>query len=473
MTPDTQLLRGYTEAKSQDAFTELVRRHVNLVYSAALRQVRSPQLAEEISQSVFTDLARGADKLKPDTILTAWLYQVTRRTAIDVIRRESRRQVRERLAVEMAAMNTSADWNHIEPLLEDAMEALEEADRAAILLRFFENKSLREVGQSLGTSDDAAQKRVSRAVERLREFFNKRGIGIGAGGLVALISANAVHAAPLALAAQISSATILAGTTIHSSTAAAAAKVLVMTTMQKTIAGAVIVALGGTGIYQARQAGHLRSQVAAMQREQLSPNAQITQLQQQIGWLSNKVAALLDENEQLKRNQTELLKLRGEVRTLRQATNELTKIQEQIQPLNQPAQLKPKTDDEILQMSKDKQHFAHVWMEAFKNYAASHNGQLPNSFEYAQNFISPDVGYWPGMSPDDFEILYHGSLNAITNREVILFREKKLWQHVGGKWGRFDVLANGTVQYGSVPQGFSDTDFTDWEKERIIPASNQ
>src|SRR5215471_21357697 len=160
---DLELLKQYARDAVEGAFAEVVRRHVNLVYSAALRQVRSPQLAEEISQSVFTDLARDAHKLKPDTVLTAWLYQVTRRTAIDVVRRESRRQARERLAVEMAAMNTAADWNSIEPLLEDAMETLDETDRAAILLRYFENKSLREVGQSLGTSDDAAQKRVTRA----------------------------------------------------------------------------------------------------------------------------------------------------------------------------------------------------------------------------------------------------------------------------------------------------------------------
>src|SRR5690348_5999990 len=222
MTPDSQLLRDFVRNKSQDAFTELVRRHVNLVYSAALRQARLPQLAEEISQSVFADLARAADQLKPDTILTAWLYQVARRTAIDVVRRESRRQARERLAVEMAAMNTTTDWTHIEPLLDDAMDALEETDRAAILLRYFENKSLREVGQSLGTSDDAAQKRVSRAVERLREFFSKRGIAIGASGLIVLISANAVHAAPLALVSNISTAAVLAGTTVHASTAIAA-----------------------------------------------------------------------------------------------------------------------------------------------------------------------------------------------------------------------------------------------------------
>src|SRR3569833_437296 len=280
MTPDAQLLRDYAEAKSQDAFTQLVRRHLDLVYSAAVRQVRSPQLAEEISQSVFTDLARAADKLKPDTVLTAWLYQVARRTAIDVIRRESRRQARERLAVEMAAMNTTADWNQIAPVLEDAMETLDETDRAAILLRYFENKSLREVGQSLGTSDDAAQKRVSRAVERLREFFSKRGVTIGAGGLVVLISANAVHAAPVTLLPAIST-TVLAGTTIHGSTAINATKSAVMPTLQKTIAGTVVAALVGTGIYQARQAGRLRAQVAALQQENSFPNEQIQLLQQQ------------------------------------------------------------------------------------------------------------------------------------------------------------------------------------------------
>src|SRR6185312_8055841 len=208
MTADSQLLHDYAQRKSQDAFAELVRRHVNLVYSAAMRQVRSPLLAEEISQSVFADLARAAGKLKPDTIITAWLYQVTRRTAIDVIRRESRRRARERLAAEMAAMNTTADWPHIEPLLDEAMEALDETDRTAILLRYSENKSLREVGQSLGTSDDAAQKRVSRAVEQLREFFSKRGIAIAASGLALLISANAVQAAPVALTATIATAAI-------------------------------------------------------------------------------------------------------------------------------------------------------------------------------------------------------------------------------------------------------------------------
>src|SRR5204863_2876362 len=198
---------------AEDAFAELVRRHVNLVYSAALRQVRSPQLAEEVSQSVFSDLAQNAHKLRSGTILTAWLYQVTRRTAIDVVRREARRQLREQIATEMNAMNaTAADWTHIEPLLDEAMHALDETDRSAVLLRYFENKSLREVGRTLGTSENAAQKRLGRAVERLREFFSKRGVTVGASGLVVVLVANAVQAAPVGLVMTISKAAALAGT---------------------------------------------------------------------------------------------------------------------------------------------------------------------------------------------------------------------------------------------------------------------
>src|SRR5437899_8889610 len=226
---DLELLARYSRGNAEDAFAEVVHRHLDLVHSAALRQVRSPQLAEEVAQTTFLKLARHAHQLAPDTVVTAWLYQVTRRTAIDVVRREARRQLREQIATEMNAVNaTATDWTHIEPLLDEAMHALDETDRSAVLLRYFENKSLREVGATLGTSDDAAQKRVSRAVERLREFFTKRGVTVGAGGLVVAISANAVEAAPLGLAVAISSSVALAGTTIATTATAIATKTIVM-----------------------------------------------------------------------------------------------------------------------------------------------------------------------------------------------------------------------------------------------------
>jgi RNA polymerase sigma factor (sigma-70 family) len=226
---DLELLKRYARDHAEDAFAEIVHRHLNLVHSAALRQVRSAQLAQEVAQSVFTDLAYNAHRLAPDSIFTAWLYQVTRRTAIDVIRREARRQAREQVASEMTAMSAAtADWTHLEPLLDEAMHALDDTDRAAVLLRYFENKSLRELGCALGISEDAAQKRVSRAVERLREYFTKRNLSLGASGLVALISTHAVQAAPAGLAATISTSAALAGTTLAAATTATITKAVGM-----------------------------------------------------------------------------------------------------------------------------------------------------------------------------------------------------------------------------------------------------
>ena len=206
---DMELLARYTGANDEDAFAQLVRRYLDLVYSAALRQVRALPLAEEVVQSTFIKLARHARQLAPDTVLSAWLYQVTHREAIDVVRREARRRLREEIATEMNALDSTADdWSRIEPLLDEAMQALDDADRTAVL---------REVGQALGASDDAAQKRVSRAIDRLRQFFAKRGVTISASGLVIAISANAVQAAPAGLVATIAAAAVLAAFSLPAS----------------------------------------------------------------------------------------------------------------------------------------------------------------------------------------------------------------------------------------------------------------
>jgi RNA polymerase sigma factor (sigma-70 family) len=323
MTSDLDLLRQFAREKSQDAFTELVKRHVNLVYSAALRQVRSPQLAEEVAQSVFADLARVAATPSSPKILTPWLYAVTRRTAIDVIRKESRRQLREQIAVEMTNMNATAnDWTQIEPLLDDAMAALDETDRAAILLRYFENKNLREVGEALGTSDDGAQKRVSRAVERLREFFSKRNVTIGAGGLTVLISANAVQSAPIGLALTITNISLAAaGTTLTFMKIATATKL-------KFALGAIVVAGAVTAfVVQQQNQTKLRGENESLQQ-------QIAQLQADNASLSNRIA-IIGEASQLPAEQfDELLKLRGEVGVLRRQLDEANEKNRALQNAN-------------------------------------------------------------------------------------------------------------------------------------------
>jgi RNA polymerase sigma factor (sigma-70 family) len=324
---DQDLLGQFTLEHSQDAFTALVNRHLNLVYSAALRQVRSAQLAEEVSQSVFTQLARTAPNLAPDTVLTAWLYQVTRHSAIDVVRREARRQAREQIAFQMSAMNDSAsDWSHIEPLLDEAMQSLDEPDRTAILLRYFENKSLREVGEALGASEDAAQKRVGRAVERLRESLFNRKVTVGASCLATLLSANAIQAAPVGFAAAVATTAAAAGTAALVSTAVttstnAVIQTITMTTLQKTIVAAVLATAIGTGLYQASQASRLRQEVQTLKKQQANQTAlsnQFEEIQLQRDRATNALAALVAEQAKGKKGPNEVLKLRGEVGRLRQ-----------------------------------------------------------------------------------------------------------------------------------------------------------
>jgi RNA polymerase sigma factor (sigma-70 family) len=324
---DLQLLTRYASQRAEDAFTEVVRRHVDLVHSAALRQVRSPELAEEVAQAVFVELARQARHLPPRTVLAAWLYHVTRRRAIDVVRRETGRRLREETAQELQAMNATAeDWTHIEPLLDDAMDALEETDRLAVLLRYFQNKPLREVGQAIGVTDDAAQKRVSRAVERLREFFAKRGVTIGASGLVIVISANAVQTAPVGLALSISTAVAVAGTTVATTTIATATKAIAMTTLQKTLIATALAATLTTGIYEARQNSILRTEVENLQSKQSQLAAQKEQLTRERDNALRQAVASRNPDERLSLEHTELLRLRGEVTRLRMEATKLPKL---------------------------------------------------------------------------------------------------------------------------------------------------
>jgi len=314
---DLELVQNYLRNGSQKAFSALVSRHLNLVFSAALRQMRSPQLAEEVCQSVFSDLAQSAAQLKPDTILTAWLYEVTRRTAIDVVRRESRRQRREKAAFELTAMNaTTDDWKEIEPFLDEAMHTLDAHDRAAVLLRYFENKSLRDVGEALGTNDDAAQKRVSRAVERLREFFSKRGITVGASGVAVVISANAVQAAPAGIAFTISSA--IAGTALANITTSTAIKTIGMTTLQKSLITVTLVASVGTAVYEGRQVNNLKTRLQTIEgRAPTSTTPDIDALKRERDEAIAREASLQEENLRLKKTTAEVPKLRGELAVLR------------------------------------------------------------------------------------------------------------------------------------------------------------
>jgi len=249
---DNALLRQYAEKDSDEAFATLVTRHVNLVYSVAMRQVGNPHQAEEITQDVFIILAQKAAKLRAGKALSSWLFQAARLTANNFVRSESRRHHREEEAHVQSILNEpeSAVWGKIAPLLDTAVGRLREKDRQAIVLRFYEGKNLREVGLALGASEDAAEKRVSRALEKLREFFAKRGIISTTATIAGAISTNSVQAAPVALAKTAAAAAIAKGAAAGGATSIhvkGAVKLMAWSKMKTAaVAGLVILLAAGT-----------------------------------------------------------------------------------------------------------------------------------------------------------------------------------------------------------------------------------
>src|SRR3989442_569964 len=173
---DLDLLAEYVKRRSEVDFTTLVERHGGLVYSAALRQVRDPRLAEEVTQAVFIILARKAHTIRRGASLCGWLYRTARFTACDALKRQFRRQKREQEAAQMQTTATNdPGWEEVAPLLDEAMAELPEKDRNAVLLRYFQNMSLVEVGDVLGVTPDSARMRVARALEKLRSLLMRRG----------------------------------------------------------------------------------------------------------------------------------------------------------------------------------------------------------------------------------------------------------------------------------------------------------
>ena len=252
---DNALLREFAERRSEPAFAEIVARHVNKVYSVALRHTRNPHSAEEITQVVFVILVQKAKKLHPPVVLSGWLYQTARLTAVTLLRSDIRRARREQEALMQTPPSGYDDdpWPHLAPLLDDAMARLSATDRHAVVLRYFDGRSLKEVGAALGGSEDAAKMRVNRAVEKLRKFFARRGVTLTAAATAGAVSAHSVQAAPPTLAKTIAAVALAKGVATGSSTLAllkGTLKFMAWTNAKPAaaVAAAAILLIGATAV---------------------------------------------------------------------------------------------------------------------------------------------------------------------------------------------------------------------------------
>ena len=266
MNEDDALLRRYAETRDQGAFAELVQRHLGLVYGAALRQLGgATHRAEDVTQAVFIDLARKSALLAQRTHLAGWLYRSTRFACAKLQRAEQRRQHREQEAYAMnepAAENDHLDWDRLRPVLDDALHELGERDRTVILMRFFEGRRFAEVGQRLGLNEEAARRRVDRALERFRQVLLRRHITSTSSALSLLLAQPPAVAIPAGLAGSITSAALLI-----SPAPVTGLSLLLMSKLTSPLLSAAAAAALTFGVWTAWPGGVKASELAALREE--------------------------------------------------------------------------------------------------------------------------------------------------------------------------------------------------------------
>jgi len=469
---DAQLLREYSAQKSEPAFGEVVHRHADLVYSAALRQVGSPDLAGEIAQRVFIDLARKArslaGSLREDASLAGWLYRATRYAALNLLREERRRHARERKVMQElhSAPETSPDWAGVAPLLDEAISALDDQERDALLLRFFKNQDFRAVGAALGVSDDTAQKRVARSLEKLRTALQRRGVTTTTTALAAALASQAVQAAPAGLAAAWITAS-LASATAGGGATLTFLKLMSMTKIQLGLGAIVVGGLVATVAVQQQSASKMGGEIQAL-------HVQLAGLAADNESLSNRLAQVRAPSPLAGDQFRELLRLRGEVGRLRDKTNLVGKLQQENRRIQ--ASALDSATEQSSEADKFSQHRLHTVNAAkmigiaFRIYANDNNNQFPTNFAQCSNELAKTTNFFGDVPLETFELVNAGKVSDQLPW-AFMFREQTPRQSPEGGWSRVYGLADGSVQKATSPDGNFDTWEQNWEQNHAGPAS--
>ena len=460
MTDSQKLLADYARHGSEEAFRELVTRYVALVHSAAIRLVDGDTLlAQDVTQTVFINLAQSARKISGDAMLGGWLHRHTCFVASKTMRGERRRQSRERQAVEMNALHDSSE-NHLsqlKPMLDDAINELNADDRTAILLRFFEQRDFHAVGQAIGASENTARMRVNRALEKLELLLKNRGVVLPAAVLAKALTTNVVNAAPTGFAATISTVALTSAAT--STTAISFLKIMTMTKLKIGVVSAIAVAGLTTSLLLQNQAGAKLRERDDLSRKQTDQIAQLETENQRLSKLAGNTSLAPDQLD-------ELQKLRQEGAALRARTNDLATLREenrrlrsQTPPLDEAQAMEKAQAFKVAKISYNKQ-----WLLAFFMYADENRGQFPSNFDQAERF-APGLTKSTDISTNDFEIVFHGKTSGLTNSsDVLMLREKQAMQLPNGRWTKIYGFADGHVEAHNETDG----NFDEWEKQRMI-----
>jgi len=456
---DTDLLDEYARTGAESAFTELVNRHLGLVYSAAHRQLRDAQLAQDVTQAVFVVLARKAKQVSRHPGLSGWLLQTTRYAVNAHIRAAVRRAHREQEAVMQADQNNSppAPWIQLQPHLDEAMASLSDTDRAVLAMRYFENKPAHEIARVLKLNEETAQKRANRALEKLRKYFGKRGIAISGGTIAAAVSANAVQTVPAGVATAVITSPLSESTATLASLLATT-KATTMTTLQYITVTTALTATVGAGIYEARVASRAQADVLALREQQGPLDDQIRRLQNDLFATSNQLAIAQHHPAASAEENPELLKLRGDVGALRNQMMEAdNKANAAEQKLAAFLALSRKFDmDSSARVNALKQ------MGLAARIVSNDNGnQYPTNLYQLATSLNINSNIWQlgGVDLFAFDFVNVGSVN-FDRPNMVAMRERYARQAPDGTWQRLYGMVDGRV----ITATSYDGNFQAWEK---------
>lgn len=408
MTSDSEKLQRFVNEQSEAAFSDLVSQHLDMVFSVARRHVAGETaLAEDITQQVFADLARKAHTLTTRRSLANWLYQRTRFISLNAIRAEKRRKAREQEAAQMQEnpQEEESVWNRIEPFLVDALAGLDDPDREALLLRFFCKKSHQEIGNEIGATEDAARKRVGRALDKLRILLEQRGIAAPLATLIGGLSANAVWAAPPNLLSA-----VIAGIPVTTSAIATnAGTISIMTTKAKILVSTALI-IGVTTPVLIQQSSVNR----------LAHEHEIFTAAQ-----SEEIAKLKNENTRLAGLQAELNRREGEHRELLQLRNEVSSLRAENQSLKsqRPKQQQPDQQSSVTGLTEsDPSNVPPEWKAAarWRNMRFSGKPLSAEEIEWlkAAKPYFENLEHEPGQFAEFQTSLIHEALPAIDSDKL-------------------------------------------------------